>query len=129
MSVGMPRTVRLLLLCAVLGAAVGGLAAPRAHAAPPPPPSCAALATGNVVTSAHVELYYTDDKEAASAAYINETQAGVLLATLERAYKNFQDAGFPTPAVDPLTNKLVFQVIDLTPWSWWSVSCPTAGGG
>src|SRR4051812_5558846 len=123
MSEEMPRIVRLLLLCALLAAAAAGLAAPRALA--DPPPSCSDVENGLLVSSAHVNLYYWDDNDTGASAYLTETQAGALLATLERAYKNFAAAGFPAPRVNPVTQKLTFQVMDLTPWKWWSIACPS----
>jgi hypothetical protein len=128
MSEEMPRIARLLLLCVVVGAALGGLAVPRALAAPTPP-SCADLKNGNLVESAHVALYYWDDDETGAPAYLSETQAGMLLATLERAYQSFQAAGFPAPDVDPVNHKVTFQVMDLTPWKWSAIPCAGDGGG
>jgi hypothetical protein len=123
----MPRIARLLLLCAISAAALGGSAVPRAHAAPTPP-DCSQLASGLVVTSDHFKIYYWDDTATGAAAVITQTQAGTLLAAAERAYSSFLAGGFPAPAVDPVSGKTIFQVMDLSPWKVSAWVCAGDGG-
>jgi hypothetical protein len=111
--------------CALVGvAAVFGFAAPHALAATTPPPDCTATPTyptgARAVVGAHFVVVYTDDP--AKPDYINQIQAGNVLATAERAYDSYTAAGFPTPVVGG-SGKTELYILDLSQWNLSAVEC------
>jgi hypothetical protein len=112
------RRLRHLLLVALGVAAICGFASQRAFAAPPLPSSTPALP--QTVTSAHFTVSYEDDST--KPDYINQAQAGDVLATAERAYASYAASGFPTPAVRG-SGKTELYVVDLSQWGLSAIYC------
>lgn len=99
---------------------MAAFAAPRALGAPAQPP-CSNPSPPRVVTSTHFSVYYDDDPVAPN--YVNEMQAGAVLAAAERAYASYIAAGFPKPAVVSASGKTEFDLLDLSPWKLAGIYC------
>src|SRR3954452_12559781 len=112
------RRLRHLLLVVLGVAAICAFASPHVLAAPPLP-SCTPTLLQSV-TSAHFIVSYVDDPTLPD--YINQAQAGDVLATAERAYASYGASGFPTPAVRG-SGKTELYVMDLSPWSLSAIYC------
>lgn len=109
----MPGLRRLLLAVAFV-AALSGAAAHVSRGAPSPPPDCSSPPTVNASLSGpHFNILYTSDST--QPGYINQSQAGVILAAAENAWTHSVADGFPAPAVDG-SGKTEFYVTDLSQW-------------
>src|SRR5438105_8248554 len=104
----MARLRRVLFAVAVV-ASLAGLSATRAHAAPPAPPPCPSPQADHL-SSVHFDLTFNGDPSASD--YINQTQAGDVLAAAEQAYAAYAGMGFPAPAVNG-SGKTGISVINL----------------
>jgi len=108
----MPGLRRLLLAVAFLAAAAGSSA--QVSRAANPFPTCSSPPTvSDSLSGPHFTILYDSDSQ--DAGYINQSQAGAILAAAENAWTHSVADGFPAPAVDA-TGKTEFYVTDLSSW-------------
>jgi hypothetical protein len=108
----MPGLRRLLLAVAFL-AALAGATAQISRAVNPPPDCSTPPQVNDSLSGPHFNILYESDSTL--PGYINQSQAGVILAAAENAWTHSVGDGFPAPAVDG-SGKTEFYVTDLSQW-------------
>jgi hypothetical protein len=108
----MPVLRRLLLAVAFLAAAAGA-SAHGTRAANPPPDCSTPPQVSDSLSGPHFNILYESDSTL--PGYINQSQAGAILAAAENAWAHYVSDGFPAPAVD-VSGKTEFYITDLSQW-------------